>query len=51
MSPLLNAVSALQLCAGCTVEFEPMVTLGAAEDPAGVGYSRRFSKWETGDIW
>ena len=37
MSPLLNAVSALQLCAGCTVEFEPMVTLGAAEDPAGVG--------------
>ena len=37
MSPILNAVSALQLCAGCTVEFEPMDTLGAAEDPAGVG--------------
>lgn len=37
MSPLLNAVSAFQLCAGCTVEFEPTNTLGAAEDPAGVG--------------
>ena len=37
MSLVLNAVSAIQLCAGCTVEFEPMDTLGAAEDPAGVG--------------
>lgn len=37
MSLVLNTVSALQLCAGCTVEFEPMDTLGAAEDPAGVG--------------
>ena len=37
MSLILNAVSAIQLCAGCTIEFEPMDTLGAAEDPAGVG--------------
>ncbi len=37
MSLVLNTVSAIQLCAGCTVEFEPMDTLGAAEDPAGVG--------------
>ena len=37
MSLLLSVVSATQLCAGCTVEFEPMDTLGAAEDPAGVG--------------
>ena len=37
MSPFLNAVSAIQLCAGCTIEFEPLDTLGAAEDPAGVG--------------
>ena len=37
MSLALTAVSAIQLCAGCTVEFEPRDTLGAAEDPAGVG--------------
>lgn len=37
MSPFLNAVSAIQLCAGCTIEFEPLDTLGAAEDPVGVG--------------
>ena len=37
MSLVLNAVSAIQLCAGCTVEFEPIDTLGATEDPAGVG--------------
>ena len=37
MSLVLNTVSAIQLCAGCTIEFEPMDTLGAAEDPAGVG--------------
>ncbi len=37
MSLVLNTVSAIQLCAGCTVAFEPMDTLGAAEDPAGVG--------------
>ena len=37
MSPFLNAVSVIQLCAGCTIEFEPLDTLGAAEDPAGVG--------------
>ena len=38
MSLLLSVVSATQLCAGCTVEFEPQGTLGAASDPAGVGY-------------
>ena len=37
MSPLLNAVSAIQLCAGCAVEFESRVTLGATEDPTGPG--------------
>ena len=39
MSLVLNAVSAIQLCAGCTLEFEPLDTLGAAEDSAGVGES------------
>lgn len=37
MSLVLNTVTAIQLCAGCTVEFAPMDTLGATEDPAGVG--------------
>ena len=37
MSLMLSTVSAIQLCVGCTIEFEPMDTLGAAEDPAGVG--------------
>ena len=37
MSLLLSVASATQLCAGCTVEFEPLDTLGAADDPAGVG--------------
>ena len=37
MSLLLSVVSATQLCAGCTLEFEPAVTLGAADDPVGVG--------------
>ena len=37
MSVVLNTVSAIQLCAGCTVEFESRVTLGATEDPAGPG--------------
>ena len=37
MSVLLTVTAATQLCAGCTVEFEPTNTLGAAEDPAGVG--------------
>ena len=38
MSLLLSVVSATQLCAGCTLEeFEPLDTLGAAGDPAGVG--------------
>lgn len=37
MSLVLNTVSAIQLCAGCAVEFEPRVTLGATEDPTGPG--------------
>ena len=37
MSMLLSFVGATQLCAGCTLGFEPQVTLGAADDPAGVG--------------
>ena len=35
MSLLLNTVGAIQLCAGCAVEFESVVTLGATEDPMG----------------
>ena len=38
MSLLLTATAATQLCAGCTVEFVPADTLGAREDPAGVGF-------------
>ena len=37
MSVVLSTVSAIQLCAGCAVEFETRVTLGAAEDPTGPG--------------
>ena len=37
MSLILNTIGAIQLCAGCTVDFEPRVTLGAAEDPTGPG--------------
>ena len=37
MSLLLTVTAATQLCTGCTIEFEPLDTLGAAEDPAGVG--------------
>ena len=37
MSVFLTITAATQLCAGCTVEFEATDTLGAAEDPAGVG--------------
>ena len=37
MSLILHSVAAMQLCAGCTLEFEPQDTLGAAADPAGVG--------------
>lgn len=33
----LSVASAIQLCAGCTVTFETLDTLGAADDPAGVG--------------
>ena len=38
MSMLISVVSAAQLCAGCAVEFEPGVTLGATEDPTGPGF-------------
>ena len=38
MSLLLTATAATQLCAGCTVEFVPTDTLGARDDPAGVGF-------------
>ena len=37
MSTLISVVSVAQLCAGCAVEFEPRVTLGATEDPTGPG--------------
>ncbi len=37
MSLVLSIVSATQLCAGCTVEFEALDTLGATGDAAGVG--------------
>ena len=38
MSLLLTATAATQLCAGCSVEFVPTDTLGARDDPAGVGF-------------
>ena len=38
MSLLLTATAATQLCAGCSVDFVPTDTLGAREDPAGVGF-------------
>ena len=37
MSVILNTVSAVQLCAGCAVDFEAQVTLGSREDPSGPG--------------
>ncbi len=37
MSLVLNTVGAIQLCAGCAVEFDPRVTLGTTEDPTGPG--------------
>ena len=37
MSMILTVVGVTQLCAGCTVEFEPLDTLGARDDPAGAG--------------
>lgn len=37
MSLLLTVTAATQLCAGCTVEFEPTDTLGSTADPAGGG--------------
>ncbi|MDE2678428.1 MAG: hypothetical protein F4087_10100 [Gemmatimonadetes bacterium] len=38
MSMVLSTVSAIQLCAGCALEFETRVTLGARDDPAGPGF-------------
>ena len=37
MSLFPTVTAATQLCAGCTLEFEPMDTLGSRDDPAGVG--------------
>ena len=37
MSLFLTVTAATQLCAGCTVEFEPTDTLGSTADPAGAG--------------
>ncbi len=37
MSMILSMIGVTQLCAGCTVEFEALDTLGAAADPAGAG--------------
>lgn len=38
LSMVLSTVSAIQLCAGCAVEFETRVTLGSRDDPAGPGF-------------
>ena len=37
MSLFLNVATAAQLCGGCALDFEVLDTLGAVEDPAGVG--------------
>lgn len=37
MSLFLTVTAATQLCAGCTIEFEPTDTLGSTADPAGAG--------------
>ena len=37
MSLLLSAAAVAQLCTGCDVSFEALDTLGASDDPAGVG--------------
>ena len=37
MSLLANIATAAQLCGGCALHFEVLDTLGAVEDPAGVG--------------
>ena len=37
MSLFLTVTAATQLCAGCTLEFEPADTLGSVDDPAGGG--------------
>jgi len=37
MSLFVNVATAAQLCAGCALEFEVLDTLGATDDPAGIG--------------
>ncbi len=37
MNLFVNVATAAQLCGGCALEFEVLDTLGAADDPAGVG--------------
>lgn len=37
MSLILSVAAATQLCTGCDVSFEVVDTLGASDDPAGVG--------------
>jgi len=37
MSLMLSVAAATQLCTGCEVSFEVLDTLGASDDPAGVG--------------
>ena len=37
MGLLTSVTAAAQLCAGCTIAFEPMDTLGATDDPGGAG--------------
>ncbi len=37
MSLMLSVAVATQLCTGCEVSFEVSDTLGASDDPAGVG--------------
>lgn len=37
MGLFANVAAAVQLCGGCALEYEVLDTLGAAEDPAGVG--------------
>ncbi len=44
MSLLLTVTAATQLCAGCTVEFEPTDTLGSTADPAGGGLMAELLK-------
>ena len=47
MSMILSVFGVTQLCAGCTVEFDPSDTLGGRDDPAGPGVIAEVLK--TGD--